>query len=203
MPSLPNTCVRCPSTVRSETKSAAATSRFVLPSATSAATRSSAGVSAPGVAARPLMRASSARARSAQSAAPIRSKVASASSSVARASRRRLMRRCAAPEREERTSPIEREVDLRVPSESLLVRSERTHRGPRTRGEQPAAASAVGERGDALEPRAFPSYQSRSCSASVSPVELDQRLDVVDDESDGPWLDDRLAAHEFERWIET
>src|SRR5215510_13916671 len=62
MPSLPKTCARCPSTVRSERKSAAATSLFVLPSATRTATRSSAGVSAPGVAARPLIRLSSARA---------------------------------------------------------------------------------------------------------------------------------------------
>ena len=97
IPSFPKMRPRCPSTVRSERKSAAATSLFVLPSATSAATRSSAGVSAPGAAARPLMRFSSARARSAQSAAPIPSKTASASSSVARASRRRFSRRCVAP----------------------------------------------------------------------------------------------------------
>ena len=74
--------VRWPSTVRSETNNAAATSRLVLPSATSAATRSSAGVRAPGVAARPLIRFSSARARSAQRVAPQSSNIATASSSV-------------------------------------------------------------------------------------------------------------------------
>ena len=123
---------RCPSTVRSERKSAAATSRFVLPSATSAATRSSAGVSAPGVAARPLMRFSSARARSAQSAAPMRSKASSASSSVARASRRRFARRCAAPRasddracsktsRRRRAASTERSSSSSAPSRSPLA----------------------------------------------------------------------------------
>src|ERR687891_1730050 len=67
-PSLPKTRERCPSTVRSERKSAAATSLFVLPSATRAAIRASAGVSAPGAGARPLTRLSSARARSAHRA---------------------------------------------------------------------------------------------------------------------------------------
>ena len=58
-------CVRWLATVRSPRNSAAATSRFVRPSATSAATRRSAGVS-PSSRVRPPIRPSSARARSTQ-----------------------------------------------------------------------------------------------------------------------------------------
>ena len=68
-------CVRWLATVRSPRKSAAATSRFVRPSATSAATRCSAAVS-PLSWVRPPMRPSSTRARSTQVAAPSRSKPA-------------------------------------------------------------------------------------------------------------------------------
>ena len=105
-------CARCPSTVRSERKSAAATSLFVLPSATSAATRSSAGVSAPGVAARPLIRLSSRACalRPERGADPLED-------------RERLLERRArlapplhpalcSPEREERAAAVERKLDL-------------------------------------------------------------------------------------------
>jgi hypothetical protein len=51
------------------------------------------GCQCPRFAARPLIRLSSERARSAQRAAPMRSKIANASSSVSRASRRRFFRR--------------------------------------------------------------------------------------------------------------
>ena len=78
-------------------KRAAATSRFVLPSATRRAIRRSASVSSPREGARPPMRASSARVCSAQSGAPRRSKRARASSRVVRASPRCLARRCVLP----------------------------------------------------------------------------------------------------------
>ena len=157
-PSFPKMRARCPSTVRSERNSAAATSRFVLPSATRAATRSSAGVSAPGVAARPLIRFSSARVRSAQSAAPIRSKTASASSSVARASRRRFSRRWAAP-RASRARPRSSGVDLRVPARGPPRSSAaRLVEAPPGRREQAAAAASswrapIRVRADARSPR--------------------------------------------------
>ena len=51
--------------------------------------------------------------------------------------------------------------------------------------------------------RAFPSYQPRSSHRLLAPAELDQRFDIVDNEADGRRLDDRLTAHEFERWIKT
>ena len=66
-------------------KRAAATSRFVRPSATNRAIRRSASVSSPFDGARPPMRVSSTRVCSAQSGAPRRSKRASALSSVVRA----------------------------------------------------------------------------------------------------------------------
>ena len=157
---------RCPSTVRSDRKSAVATSLFVLPRATSAATRSSAGVRAPGAAARPLMRFSSARARSAQSAAPIPSKTASACSSVARASRRRFSRRCVAPSASSvrprssgsstcacRSSAVANAASAASSSPACAARS------PRQRA-QLASAEMRSSR------RAFASYQSRSSVAS-------------------------------------
>ena len=96
-------CVRWLATVRSPRNSAAATSRFVWPSATRAATRRSAAVR-PSSRVRPPMRPSSLRAFSAQVAAPSYSKLSSAAL-MARAPARFC--RCAPaddPEREQRPS---------------------------------------------------------------------------------------------------
>ena len=181
---------RCPSTVRSERKSAAATSLFVLPSATSAATRSSAGVSAPGDAARPLMRFSSARARSAQSAAPIPSKTASASSSVTRASRRRFSRRCVAPSASSVRPRSSGSSTCACRSSAVCERGQRGIELARLRGEESPAARAVGERRDALEPAGVPFVPVQELARFEESSELDERLDVVDDEPGRPGLDD-------------
>ena len=95
-------------------KSAAATSRFVWPSATSSAIRRSASVSSSRDGARPPIRASSARAFSAQSGAPSRSNAASASAKR-RACRAALLRPpLRGAEREQRTRVLERILGPRV-----------------------------------------------------------------------------------------
>ncbi len=86
-------CARWNSIVRSEMKSEAAASRFVIPPATARATRSSIGVSSPAGPRRSPRAAMSARARSAQTTAPARSKSTTASSRARRASPRRRCRR--------------------------------------------------------------------------------------------------------------
>ena len=191
MPSFPKMCARCPSTVRSERKSAAATSLFVLPSATSAATRSSAGVSAPGVAARPLMRLSSERARSAQSAAPIPSKIASASWSVSRASRRRFTRRCVAPSASR--------VRPRSSGSSTFACHSSASSTPRAQppGRRPGRRAALGSARSSRAPRraraaGVPLVPVEQLDGLVPPPELDQRLDRSVTKRDRSGLEDRL-----------
>ncbi len=187
---------RCPSTVRSDRKSAVATSLFVLPRATSAATRSSAGVSAPGAAARPLMRFSSARARSAQSAAPIPSKTASASSSVARASRRRFSRRCVAPSASSVRPRSSGSSTCACRSSAVANAASAASSSPACAARSPAAARAVGERGDALQPAGVPFVPVQELGRIAETSQLDECLDVVDDESGRPGLDDPFSPDE-------
>ncbi len=193
---------RCPSTVRSERNKAAATSLFVFPSATRAQTRSSAGVNAPGVAARPLIRLSSARARSAHRAA----------SMLLEDGKRRLERRpclasalhaplCSA-EHKERAAAVEWKLYLRVPLERLVVRCERVIEFACLGGEQAAAARAVRERRHPLETPRVALVPVEQLDGLLSPSELDQRLDLIDDESNRAGLDEPLRPHELDSWCE-
>ena len=149
-------CARCPSTVRSDRKRAAATSRFVLPSATSAATRSSAGVSAPRrrrAAADPLqLRTRTFRPEGGADALEDRQRLAQASRALPGAAS------CGAVQRPTRAASDRDRVGAppagggRVPH-----RRARSLVDPPVRGvEQSPAAGAVGERGRALEPSRIP-----------------------------------------------
>ena len=155
------------------------------------------------MAARPLIRFSSARARPTQSAAPILSKTASASSSVARASLRRLTRRCAAPSASSVRARSSGSSTFACHRERLRVRRERSHRGPRLGRQQPSTAQAGSEGRGTFEPARVSLVPAEKLHRLLAPAELDQRFDVVDNEADGRRLDDRLTAYEFERWIKT
>ena len=112
--------------MRSERKSAAATSRFVLPSATSAATLSSAGVSAPSVGARPLMRLSSRarplRPQDCAHALERRERLLEGGARLAPALRAAL----GGAEREQRPRAVEGKLGLGMSRERLLERGEGT-----------------------------------------------------------------------------
>ena len=162
------------------------------------ATRSSAGVSAPGVAARPLIRFSSARARSAHSAAPIASKISSARlERFARLapSLRAPLRRA---ERQQGPPVIEGKSYLRMQLESLVEGSERTVEIAVLAGEEPTTARAVGESRDASEHAGVPLVPPQKLDRLVQSSGLEQRLDEVGDESRRSRLDDSFLADEVD-----
>ena len=156
----------------------------------------------PGLAARPLIRLSSARALSAHSAAPILSKTASASSRVSRASRRRFTRRCAAP----RASSVRPRSSG---SSTFACHASASLEGVQCRveiaclrREQPTTTRTVRERGLAIETTCVslvPVQQRLRLGASV---ELDQRLDLIRDEAGDTWLDDALVTEEGDARLE-
>ena len=169
---------RCPSTVRSERKSAAATSRFVFPSATRAATRSSAGVSAPGVAARPLIRRSSSRARSGPE---LRRRCARTRESLLQRRTRlppplhsaaALHRARAACDRGRAGARPARAI--RAPPRTLTVQSSSF---PSWAARSPRQRDTVGERRCALEPARVALVPVEHLDGLVLSPELDQRLD--------------------------
>ncbi len=89
-----------------------------------------------------------------------------------------------------------------MPAERLLEGGHGRVEIARLRREQATAARAVGERETRSSRRALPSYQSSSSTASPLPTELDQRLDLIDDESRRPGLDDARTANELEARLE-
>ena len=99
-------------------------------------------------------------------------------------------------EGEQRASAIEGNLHLRVPHECALVGGNGVVERSELSGEQAAAARARGKRRCALEPSCVPFVPVQELDRVVSSSELDQRLDLVDDEPDGSWLDDPLAADE-------
>src|SRR6266542_3384860 len=172
---------RFASTVFTVTTSSAATSLFERPSATSAATRCSVGVSCPDAGARPPMRASSARAFSAQRAAPSSSKSASAASSESRAA-------CFCRPRR-RTVPLASKVRPRSNGRHPLVLLERVLER-RKRGvviacggrEQTSAPTGGGEHPRAAEPPALGLEGIQSRPRSFELAAGDQELDPVREE---------------------
>ena len=159
--------VRCPSTVFEETNSAAATCFVWRPSATSSATRSSVGVSAPVEGARPPTRASSARARSAQARAPIPSKTVSAASSDSRAARLCFARRVHRASGQQRPAVLRGDRDPAAEIDSALQELERVARGRRAR---PAAGPGSGR-----PPRARSAAEAARRSPSTSRAALTRR----------------------------
>ena len=99
-------------------------------------------------------------------------------------------------EREQRPTAVERELDLCVPVERGRERGQCGLELTRLRGEESPAARAVGERGDAPEPAGVPFVPVQELGASRSSSELDERLDVVDDESGRAGLDDPFSPDE-------
>ena len=197
-PSLPKTCERWPSTVRSERNSAAATSRFVFPSATRAATRSSAGVSAPGVGRAPADPAQL-RARALgpeRGADPLEDgeRLLERLARLAPALRPTLR----GAEREQRPAAVERELDrshaTRAPPRSAAAPRRAS---PRCAASSPRQRRQDGKRRRTLEPAArSPSYQSRSSTASSSrPSSISASIWSTTKRS-RTGLDDRLPPHE-------
>ena len=171
--------VRWPATVRSPRKSAAATSRFVRPSATSTATRRSAAVS-PSSRVRPPIRPSSSRA----SLDPGRR------SELLEAGERGLDRLAAgallpcAPEhdaeREQRASPSERIADLLVLRDRLLEERRRpSSTSPCAAATRPRQRVTCASTRVAAEPRRVRLPEVEDADRLVDPAELEQRLDVV------------------------
>ena len=185
--------VRWLATVRSPRKSAAATSRFVRPSATRAATRCSAAVS-PSSRVRPPMRPSSrARLRRPSSAAPSSleaverrlDRVAGARASAARACGRRRARAAREHRRTDRRPPRA----ARPPARGAMRRESTSPSAAATRPRQRVTCASTHSRPSRA---ASASQTSRSSHRVVDPAELEQRLDVVG----RPPADARLAPPE-------
>jgi hypothetical protein len=165
-------------TVRSPRKRAAATSRFVLPSATSSATRRSAAVS-PSARVRPLIRPSSARAFAAQPSAPTDSNASRAAAIASRAGR------FCAPS-------AERVADRFVLDDRLSKQIERRLDLSLRGGDETPAARDVGEHPFALDPYRVRLPRVEDLDRVVDSPELEQKLDAVA----GPPADARLVpAH--------
>ena len=96
-------------------------------------------------------------------------------------------------EGEQRTTAVERELDLCVPVERARERVQRGLELTSLRGEESPAARAVRERGDAPEPAGVPFVPVQELARLEGSSELDERLDVVDDESGRAGLDDPFS----------
>jgi hypothetical protein len=105
-------------------------------------------------------------------------------------------------EREQGASTIERDLDLRVPVERLLIRGERVLLAAVLRSEQATAARGHRQRRRALQPPSVTLVPVEELDGFGAAPELDQRLDVVDDETDRRRLGEALAAHECDRRLE-
>ena len=189
---------RCPSTVRSERNSAAATSRLVLPSATR---RCNAlfGRSERARRRRPpadSLELGACPRRPERCTDPLED-------------RQRVLegRACLPPplgsplrstQGEKRAGPVERKVDLRMPRDCFLVRRDGGVGVARLCSEQPSAARAVGERRHALEPLCVSLVPVEELDRLVSTTEVDQGLDVVDHETERARLSEELAPCELD-----
>ena len=183
--------VRWLATVRSPRNSAAATSRFVRPSATRAATRRSAAVS-PSSRVRPPMLPSSSRAFSAQVAAPSCSKPSSAASIASRAARFCRARLRTMPSASSARALAERIADVLVLRDRLLQEGGGLIDAPLGGGDETAASRHVREHPLAADPRRVRLPGVEDAHRVVDPAELEEQLDVVG----APPADARLAPPE-------
>ena len=182
--------VRWLATVRSPRNSAAATSRFVRPSATRTATRRSAAVS-PSSRVRPPMLPSSPRAfsprwrrRAARSRRALPRSPRGPGASAARAAGRCRAR--AAPERRPKGSPTASCCATACSSRAAAARR------PRARGDETAAPRHVREHPLAADPDRVGLPDVEDSHRVVDAAELEEQLDVVG----APPADARLAPPE-------